>query len=272
MSHARRRPAWATLARYEADGRWRGAATLTGLLGVSVFVFLAFFPSMTAADVDLEAYVEAFPPAVREMFGIVTISTVEGFLATEFYQFAWLLLLGLYLAYLGGESIARDVESGSMDLTLAAPVSRRGVVGKFFGLVPLVVVLNAVVPVVTYVSVLAIGETVPVERLVVVHALAIPYHLACVAIGVAVSVAVDRARLAQRVALGTVFALFMFESLTAMSEYDRLGAVSPTAYYDPSDVLVHAEYDWTGGAVLLAATIALLGIAVAVFRRRDVGG
>ena len=257
---------WLAIARYEAAGRARGAGVLTALLSAFLLVFLAFFPSLAAADIDLDAYVDAF----REAFGVVTISTIEGFLAVEFYQFAWLLLVGLYLAYLSGESIAGDVASGRMDLTLSGPVPRRDVVvGTFLGLGPLVFLLNLVLPLVVYAGVIGVGETIAIERLVVVHALAVPYHLSCIAVGVAVSTTTSRAGIAQRVSLGALFALFMFESLASVSEYDWLGAVSPTAHYDPSAVLVAGEYDWAGGAVLLAVTLALVTVAVVRFGRAD---
>ncbi|TKX35123.1 ABC transporter permease [Halorubrum sp. CGM5_25_10-8B] len=264
---------WLAIARYDAAGRARGTVVLTGLLSSFLLVFLAFFPSLATADVDLDAYVEAFPPAVREAFGIIAISSVEGFLAVEFYQFAWLLLVGLYLAYLAGGTIAGDIASGRMDLTLSAPVARRDVViGRFLGLVPLVVLLNVVLPVVAYVGVVAVGETIAVERLAAVHALAVPYHVACVAAGIAVSTLLSRPGVAQRVALGGLFALFMFDSLVASTDYAAAGNVSPTAHYDPSAVLVLGEYDLTGAAVLLAATAVLLAIAIVRFRRADLSG
>ncbi|MDB9300847.1 ABC transporter permease subunit [Halorubrum ezzemoulense] len=264
---------WLAIARYDAAGRARGTVVLTGLLSSFLLVFLAFFPSLATADVDLDAYVEAFPPAVREAFGIIAISSIEGFLAVEFYQFAWLLLVGLYLAYLAGGTTAGDVASGRMDLTLSAPVARRDVViGRFLGLVPLVVLLNVVLPVVAYVGVVAVGETIAVERLAAVHALAVPYHVACVAAGIAVSTLLSRPGVAQRVALGGLFALFMFDSLVASTDYAAAGNVSPTAHYDPSAVLVLGEYDLTGAAVLLAATAVLLAIAIVRFRRADLSG
>ncbi|WP_435093839.1 ABC transporter permease subunit [Halorubrum sp. N11] len=268
------RPApWLAIARYEAGGRARGSLVLTGLLSGFLLLFLAFFPSMSSADIDLDAYAESLPPAFQEAFGVVSLSTIEGFLAVEFYQFAWLLMVGLYLAYLSGGTIAGDVASGRMDLTLSAPVARRDVVfGRFLGLVPLVLLLNVAVPIVAYVGVVAVGETIAAERLVAVHALAVPYHLCCVALGIAVSTLVSRAGIAQRVALGGLFALFMFESLAASSEYDRLGAISPTAHYDPSAVLVNAEYDVGGAVVLLAATATLMLVAVLQFRRADLAG
>ena len=264
---------WLAIARYDAAGRARGTLAATGLLSAFLLLFLAFFPSLSSAGVDLDAYVEALPPAFREAFGIIAISTIEGFLAVEFYQFAWLLLVGLYLAYIAGGTIAGDVASGRMDLTLSAPVARRDVVvGRFLGLVPLVALLNLVLPVVAYVGVLGVGETIAVERLIAVHALAVPYHLTCVAVGIAVSTFVSRPGIAQRVALGALFALFMFESVAASTEFSALADVSPTAHYDPSAILVLGEYDLTGAAVLLAATAVLVAVGVVRFRRADVAG
>ena len=268
------RPApWLAIARYEAASRARGAGVLTALLSAFLLVFLAFFPSLAAADIDIDAYVDAFPPAFREAFGVVTLSTIEGFLAVEFYQFAWLLLVGLYLAYLSGETIAGDVASGRMDLTLSGPVRRRDIVfGKFLGLWPLVFLLNLVIPIVAYAGVVGVGETIAFERLVVVHALAVPYHLTCVALGVAISTFTSRPGIAQRVSLGGLFALFMFESVTAVSAYEWFGDVSPTAHYDPSAVLVSGEYDWTGGVILLVVAAVLVAVATVQFTRSDLTG
>jgi len=264
---------WLAIARYDAAGRARGSLVLTGLLSAFLLLFLAFFPSLATADVDLDAYVEAFPPAIREAFGIIAISSIEGFLAVEFYQFAWLLLVGLYLAYLAGGTIAGDVASGRMDLTLSAPVARRDVViGRFLGLVPLVVLLNVALPVVAYVGVLAVGEAIAVERLLAVHALAVPYHLTCVGLGLAVSTLVSRPGVAQRVALGALFALFMFESLVASTEFSAAADLSPTAHYDPSAVLVLGEYDLAGAAILTAAAAVLVALAVVRFRFADLSG
>ncbi|TKX82527.1 ABC transporter permease, partial [Halorubrum sp. SS5] len=71
------------IARYDAAGRARGSLVVAGLLSAFMFLFLAFFPSLTTAGIDLDAYVEAFPPAFQEAFGIIAISSIEGFLAVE---------------------------------------------------------------------------------------------------------------------------------------------------------------------------------------------
>ena len=257
------------ISRYEARKRRRGSAALTGGVIVFALLLLSFFPSFET--VDLDEYVEAFPPAVREFFGIAALDTVEGFLAVEVYQFIWVLLLGLYFAYLGAGLIASDVERGRMDLLLALPVSRARVVGeKFASLLLPILAINLFTPFAVYLGIVAIGDSIDPVSLAMVHLLSIPYFLICAAIGLALSTAIHRVDVAQRVAIVLVFALFLFETVAAMADYDLLSALSPAHHYDPTAILVEGSYDLVGAGILLVASIALVIVGAVWFRRVDV--
>ncbi|MFB6171687.1 MAG: ABC transporter permease subunit [Haloarculaceae archaeon] len=258
--------------RYEARRRSRGALVLAVLLGVFALLVVGLFPSISQSGADLQAFIESLPPAFREGFiGTTAYNTLPGFLSTEFYQFVWLLLLGLYMAYAAGAVVAGDVETGRLDLVLAAPVSRKRVlVEKYLSLLAPIVVLNLVVPLFVYGGVVAIGESLDVVDLLTLHVLSVPYLLVCAGLGLVLSVAVDRADLAQRGGIGLVFGLFLLDTVTTSTDYEWLGTLSPTRYYSPVDVLVDQSYDVTGALLLFLAAVALVVLAVAVFRRRDV--
>lgn len=262
------------IAAYESERRIRGALVLAALLALMSLLFVALFPSIASSGADLDAYMESLPPAMQAAFGATgafSIATIEGFLAVELYQFFWLLLLGIYTAYVAGGLVAGDVERGRMDVLLATPVSRRRVVvEKFASLVPVVVAINLIVGVAVYATVLAIGESIPVADLAAVHLLSIPYLLACGAIGLLLSVVFDDSDVAKRGGLGAIFALFLLETVSQSADLGWLGAISPTRYYDPTAVLVAGEYDWTGALVLLAGTALLVAVSAAWFRRRDI--
>lgn len=261
------------IARYEAGKRVKGTAALTAGISVLALVFVAFFPSLAGSDVDIDAMLDAYPPAVQEAFGIATLSTIEGFLAVEIYQFVWLLLLGLYFAYSAGGLIAEDIERDRMDLTLSLPVSRsRVLVEKFLSLSAPILALNLVVPVVVSAGVFAIGESIDPLDLAMVHALSIPYLLACAAIGLLLSVLASRADVARRIAIAAVFVLFLIESVAASTDgFEAAGYLSPTHYYDPTAILVEGSYDLAGAAVLLVATALLVFLARFRFARADIG-
>lgn len=259
------------VADYEFEKRRRGVAVLTVLLSALAALDVAFFPSLQASGVDLDEYMESLPPAMRELFGGVSLGTIEGFLVAEFYQFAWVLLLGMYVAYRAGGLLAGDVERDRMDLLLSTPVSRRVVVlGKYGSLVPALVVLNAVLPAVVYVAVGLVGESIAPGRLVMVHLLSFPYLLACGAAGVLASAVASKADVGQRAGMGVVFAMYLLDSATARTGVEWVARLTFPHYYDSAPVLTAGEYDLAGAAVLLAAAAALVGVAAWQFDRRDV--
>jgi ABC-2 type transport system permease protein len=256
--------------RYYGRKRVRGAVVLTVGLSLFTTLYVSLFPSLTTA-IDLDAYVEAMPPALREAFGIQSLASIEGFLATELYSFGWVLLLGLYLAYSAASQIAGDVESGRMDMLLALPTSRaRLLVEKFSALLVPILVANTVVPVVVYAGVIWIGESISVADLLVVHAASIPYLLTTAGIGLLASVVFDRAGIAQRVGAGAVFGLFLVESVVAGTDFEVLGVLSPTRYYDPTAILVESDWDPAGAVVLCGMAAVLLTASTVYFRRKDI--
>lgn len=259
------------IAGYEGRRRVRGTVVFAiGLVALVGLIFL-IWPEMDA--VDLDELLEAYPPILQELFGVETFASIEGFLATEIYHFAWVLLLGLYFAYSAAGTIAGDVETDRMDMLLAMPVTRaRVLLEKVAALLVPMVGLNLAIPAVVFVGALAVGETIDPLDLAMVHLLSIPYLLACAGIGIVLSVLVDRADLANRAALGIVFALWLVESIVALSEdWDWIGQLTPMRYYDPTAILVHGDYDPLGALALLGATAGLLAVAIALFRRGDVG-
>lgn len=258
------------LTRYYGRRRVKGSVALAAGLAVLTGLYVYMFPSISEG-VDLDAYIDAMPPAFRAAFGVQSLGSVEGFLAAELYSFGIVLLMGLYLAYSAASVIADDVEDERMDMLLALPVTRSKVLlEKFAALLVPIVIVSVVLPVVVYLGVVAIGESIPVMDLLMAHVLSVPYLLTTAAIGLLASVWFDRTGLAQRAAMGVVFGLFLIDSVVTNTDFAELGALSPTRYYDPAAVLVQSEYDIAGTAILLAATLLLVGVSRAFFRRKDI--
>ncbi|MFT4946675.1 MAG: ABC-2 type transport system permease protein [Natronomonas sp.] len=255
--------------RYESRKRALGSAALAAGMGLLAAMIVWVYPSFRESFAEDEL-LSAYPEQLIRLFDIETMSSLEGFLAFELYAFGWIILLGLYFAYSGADLVAGDIEHGRMDTVLAMPVSRPRLLAERFGsfVVPALAVNALVLPVLLLGAEL-IGESVPVADLLAVHLLSIPYLFACAGIGVCCSVVFSRASVAQRVALGVTFFLFLLESLVEGTEYEPLGAVAPMRYYSPNEILLESSYDPTGVGVLVIATIGLLFASQIVFLRRD---
>ena len=258
------------IARYEGRKRVRGSLAFAAGNALLTGLYVWMFPTITGS-VDLDEYVEAWPPALREAFGVTSLGSIEGFLAAELYAFVWVILLGLYLAYAAASLIAGEVERDRMDMLLSLPISRaRLVVEAFASLLVPVLILNAITPVVVFVAVSMIGESLSTVDLLAVHVFSIPYLLTTAGIGLACSTYFDRASVAQRVAMATVFGLFLVDSVVTNTDFAALGAASPSRYYDPSAILVEGDYGLVGFVILVVAAVALVGGSVAWFSRKDI--
>ncbi|MFC7046111.1 ABC transporter permease [Halobacteriaceae archaeon GCM10025711] len=258
---------------FESRRRVRGTLYLSVVVLAYSGLVVAIFPSISEAAVDIQSYIESLPPEIRRAFvgEAEWYTTIEGFLASEMYQFLVLLVLGMYFAYAAASSVAGDVEDGSIDLLLANPVSRsRVVVGKYLSLVPSMVAVNAVLLVGTYVGVGVVDESIRFTDLALLHVLAIAYLLACAALGLVASVAFDSVRRAQMTGAGGVFAMFLVDVVTVDTDYERLGDVAFSRYYDTVEILVETDVDWGGIAVLLVAAVVLVMLSAEYFERVDI--
>ena len=257
--------------RYESRRRVRGTLALTLLLSAFIGLIVYIYPSFAESTAEIDALVESLPQAVREGFGAESYATIEGFLSTEVYGTIWVLLLGLYFAYAAGGLLAADIETGRLYMTLATPISR-GRLGaeKFLSLAVPLVTLNTALPVFVFGATVAVDYVVDPYYLLWVHLLSIPYLLVCSGVGFALSSVVDRADVAQRSGIAVVFLLFMLDSVTVGTDFEWLGTLSPTRYFDPTEILLDRTLDFGGALVLLIAAAALVVIGLAVFQRRDV--
>lgn len=247
----------------------RESLLLTGAFSLLLVFFLAVFPTMAE---EAELIQDALPEHMAGLFGFQDLHTIEGFLGSYVLPFVWIVFLGVYFAYVGGGMIAPDIRERRMDLTLSNPVSRESVLlQKVAALwVPLLVV-NLVLFVVMLGGSLVLEESLDPLVLAMTLLLSVPYLLVCAGIGVVLSVVIDRPETAQIGALGVVFLLWLVDGLSEMDpDLEWIGNLTPSRYYDPIAILVDEEYALVDATVLVVAFVLLLGVAAAIFIRRDI--
>jgi len=257
-------------ARFESERRLAGSTVVA--LGLAAFATMMVLIAPGILDeFDVDALTESFPPALVEAMQLDVIATIEGFMALELYWFGWLLVLGVYVTYSAASTIAGDIDDGTMDTLLAAPVSRWHVLfEKFLALLTPILVVNVVVLVVVYAGTRFVGEPIAAVDLVAVHGLSIPYLLFWGAFGMVASVLAPHRQIAEGIAAGSLVATFLVETVADGTDIDWLGLLSPTRYYDPVAILTASEYDYAGAGVLLVAAAVLLVASGVLFARRDI--
>lgn len=258
------------LARFGAERRARTDAIVTGVATALAMAVVAFAdPDLVAA---LDRLVAGLPPGLAAVLAgtLTRVATVGAFLAVLVYRLLWLGGLGAIVAIVAAGVVAGEAEAGTLDLTLAQPITRRRLAAEgFLGVVPLVVLVDLAVFIAVSLSLFVLGHSVPLGRLAVLHVAGFLYLLAAAGVGLICGAATHRLRLAQGAAAGTVLWLVLVEGLSRPTDTAWVGEISPSRYIDPGAILVDGAA-WIGGAVMLAAAaVAAVLTAAWVLERRD---
>ena len=260
--------------RYEGEQRLKGALGISVAFTLLAMLFVATAPLITtnvAASAQFKQVMTELPQPFIEAFGLQSMTSLEGLLAGEFYTLMWAVFFGLYLAYSAAGSVRGDIDEDRMDVLLANPISRTTVlVETFLSLLVPILIASVITPAAIYVGTLFIEPSIAVEELIMVHVLSIPYLLCCGGIGLVLSVLLDDKDTAQNVAIGVLFALYLFQSFIPVTDYGWLANIAPMSYFDANEIMLEGTYDFTSAGILLAATLVLIAVSQFRFTRMDI--
>lgn len=255
--------------RIESTRRIKSASALLVVLALFAVLYISIFPDFKD---EAEELADAFPDFFFDMFDIVDLHTIEGFIAAEMYSFFWTVIVAAYFAYLGATMLSVDIHERRMDLTLANPISRESVLAqKLLSLWAPLAILNIGVYVLLLAGTTLIGEPIDAGTLLMVHLLSIPYMLVCAAIGLLLSVVVSHPRSSKAAGVAIVLVLWFVDSVSRMSpDYEWIGDLTPSRYFDHAGILVREDYSLLDPVILLVVFAVLVAAATAWFVRRDI--
>ncbi|MBD3196155.1 MAG: ABC transporter permease subunit [Candidatus Lokiarchaeota archaeon] len=249
---------------------WRSTIILTLLFSGMAALYAGMYPAFEDMMVEmgesgaLDPF--AFIPGYEDMASYV------GFLNIEMYQIFWVLILGIIIGFLAASTIAREIESKTIDILLSNPISRKQIIfEKFLGLLPMVLIINFTAMVTIMVITIGLGEELDFWHLTLTHLISLPYFFSIIAIGLFISTLFDEKMKASVVTMAIVVAMFIFDSIAEMiPDYEALGLISLKHYFKPYDALKLGEIDLVGNGVLLLVCLFALIAAIFYFDWKDI--
>ena len=249
---------------------WKPTLILTLLFSGMAALYAGMFPAFEEMMIEmgesgsLDPF--AFIPGYEDMASYV------GFLNIEMYQIFWVLILGIIIGFLAAASIAKEIESKTIDILMSNPVSRKQIIiEKFLGLLPMVLIINFVAMLTIMMITVAIGEELNFWYLTLTHIISLPYFFSIVAIGLFISTLFDEKMKASVVMMAVVVAMFIFDSIAEMiPDYEALGLISLKHYFQPYNALKLGEINLTANLVLILVTVIALIAAVFYFDWKDI--
>lgn len=241
-----------TIFRY-AFSRSRGS-----VLGWGVGLFLLgmlivpLFGTIVDQQEELLTLLESYPPELSAFFGdFKEFATPEGYLAIEYFSYMP-LVLGIFAVINGSGMLAADEEAGRLDLVLAHPVSRTGLLlGRLLALI-IATLLILVIAWLGLVLQAASSEVFDISpgRLALPFLSLFAVLLLFSSLSLFLSMLLPARRMAALLSGVLLVASFFITSLARLSEpLEAVAKLSPLDYYQGAEAISSMNWSWLGGLV-----------------------
>ncbi len=258
--------------------RTRRLATFWFSIGLLLFGLLVLGIWPTFKDIDIGEMMDAFSGS--EMLSGVKVET-ESALERTFYQYLssqhsnWVTLVLAYFGiWFGAGIITRDFGTGTLDVLLAAPISRV----RFLTLRSLALIVAAAIVTSASLISLLIGISawvseiqIAIADLALMHVQMLLFTLATMGIGLLLAVLFLQSGRTYGIAALLVILMFVVTIVAGIvTRIDWLGYVSLFEYWNPIDQLATSKFVWRDALVLSGVILVTWVASLAIFRRRDI--
>ena len=237
-------------------------------------MMIGFFPTIREQSAKFSELLDAYPPALREAFGISSesLSTVEGFLSIEYFSLIWLIIMAVYIFSVGVMTVAGEIDKGTSDFSFSLPMRRLEIVlTKFFASFYLISLVIMATLAATAAGMYAVGESPNVKGFLSFYLVGLLLSFFLLALTTFLSTIFSgkgRVYAAAGAFLVISYAIHIVVGLS--DKVSGLYHASIFKYYgDPATILTAGHIEWVSMLVFLVAGLVFLGSSLLIAERRD---
>jgi ABC-2 type transport system permease protein len=235
---------------------------------------VAFFPLIEDNMEYMEVFETVFTEEMMAIFGAagLNFATFGGFVTVEYLGLIWVFIVGAAVITFAAGALGGAVEDGTMELTLAQPVSRTQVaLTRYLALAAYAGVLNFVTVATLYLPGLLHGVDVPLDGMSLLFFIGWVVTMAIGGFAYAISALSSGGGRAIGVSLGALAAMWLADALGNISErFSWLSELTLFHYWAPDVVIDDVTVAGEAWAIFGAAALITFAVAIWAFRRRDV--
>jgi ABC-2 type transport system permease protein len=230
------------------------------MIGVCVFIYPEMKGEMESIS-DVFADMGSFSAA----FGMdqINFGTLLGYYSIECGN-----VLGMggafFAAICGAGVLAKEEKERTAEFLLTHPVSRRKIITeKLIAVMLQIIVLNVIVFAVVTAGMAAIGETIPWEEMLLLHAAYLLLQIELAGICFGISAFLRRGSVGAGLGVSvTMYFLNLISNITESAEF--LKYITPFSYANGTDIVTEVTLD--GKLILIGMTYAIVGIVAAYWK------
>jgi ABC-2 type transport system permease protein len=248
------------LERFGRTGIWWiiGLAIYNGLL---VMTYPSFRESGLLA-------IENFPKGIVEAFGIKDLTKIEPYLDARLFG-TLPLVLAFFPIMTFANAIAGAEERGALDILLGNPIPRRNVVlANWIAMAVVLIVILFISAVLTWASALIVSVDLDPGDTSRAMLNLFPISMIFGSFALALSAHIRQRGLVIGISFALVFLMYLLDIIGRISAmWENIHWLSAFRFYRSA---MTEPVLWLETGILLTANLALLGLAVVLFNRRDI--
>ncbi len=235
-------------------------------------LFMSFFPSFTKDTEEFRKLLEGYPAALREALGI-NMDTFFSILGFYCYGLSFVTLCGAIQAMnLGTSIISKEVREKTADFLLTKPVTRAAVLtNKLLAALVSIIITNIFyIAAATLLAYQVAAEDFNVTIFILLSLTVLFTQLIFLALGIIVSVIVQRIKSVLTASLATVFAFYFLGIFSSTSGDEAKRYLSPFKFFDTAYIMERSNYEAsfliTGAGFIIFA----IGISYFIYAKKDI--
>jgi ABC-2 type transport system permease protein len=240
-----------------------------------VWMYAAFYPSIFRESEKLREAFKAYPQDMLKAFGIEVdsfISSFEGFISGEHFSMLWpIILIVLVIAY-AASALAGEIESGTIELLLAQPISRLKVFfSKYFSGLILIIVFIALSNASVFPFARLYNITIHWQNFITLSIIGFLFAFAIFGFCFMLSAVYSSKGMPAAITGGLLIIMYALKIFATFQEsLDKLKYASFFHYYDYKAALLNNHIDLLNVAVFLAVGIICTVVGAVIFVKRDI--
>ena len=259
-----------TIVRHELKQGRMAFLIWTGVLAFMLMVCIVIFPEMKSQMADMNDMLSSMG-AVSEAFGMdqLNFSTLIGYYVVECGN---VLGLGgaLFAAMCASLMLSKEESGRTAEFLLSHPVSRvRIITEKLFAVILEITAMNLIVYIISMLSIMAIGESVPWKEFNLVHLAYYILQLELAGICYGISAFIRKGGLGVGLGVGVImYFLNIISNLTDSAK--GLKYITPFSYCEGADIVNNGAL--TGKYLVVGVIWAVIGIIAAYiyYSKKDI--
>ncbi|MBU1093527.1 MAG: ABC transporter permease [Firmicutes bacterium] len=241
---------------------------------LALFMYLAFFPTISADTSAFDALMENYPPELLAFFGMrpeLPMSSLPGYLTITFGMMQ--IPIAIQAANYGIAFLSVEEREMTADFLLSKPVSRNKIlVSKFLAAFTSLTIVNILFAGTTLVAIaLFKGDSViEMNRIYVLLSTTVLFQLFFVGIGMLISVSVKKIASVISYSMALGFGLYILFGLRSSVGTNFLGYITPYAYFEPAEILITGQYDLVYTMICVAVILFTFGMTYYLYNKRNI--